>query len=444
MRSSVTLRLTIFAAALTLLAALIGWSAFKSWKDIGNLRRTFTTTQIKSFRIADQLRSRVLQLNSHLLKYQTGHASEEWRNFDSESQLLSDWIHQQKTALTTPKERALLDQIDTAYDSFLGAARTLAAGAGSPRQFAGVEAASQRLLGLGLDLAEAHHETLNRFVAATQSTLTWLQGVIFAALLMLFALALWTATVVYHEMLSPLRAKLIESEALIERHEKLASLGVLAAGVAHEIRNPLTAIKARLFTQMKALAHASRERADAEFIGREIDRLDKIVGEFLRFARPGEPVLAPVSPKDLLHEVRELMVPQCQLSSIDLVIDRATETTISADREQLKQVLINLVRNAAEALKEGNRIVLRALDARMTLGGRVQPVITLEVEDSGPGIAPDVQARLFDPFFTTKPTGTGLGLSIAARIVEKHGGALRYQTAPGRGTTFGVILPAHP
>ena len=106
---------------------------------------------------------------------------------------------------------------------------------------------------------------------------------------------------------------------------------MLAAGVAHEIRNPLTAIKARLFTQQKALTPGSRGRADAEFIGREIDRLEKIVSAFLRFARPVEPDRVPLSPANLLHEVRQLMAPQLRASSIDLTVERVVETKVLAD-----------------------------------------------------------------------------------------------------------------
>jgi signal transduction histidine kinase len=242
-------------------------------------------------------------------------------------------------------------------------------------------------------------------------------------------------------MIAPLQVKLIESQELVERHEKLASLGVLAAGVAHEIRNPLTAIKARLFTQQKALASGSPERRDAEFIGTEIDRLEKIVSDFLRFARPVEPERVPLSPADLLHEVRQLMAPQLRESSIDLAVERAVETKVLADPEQLKQVLINLVQNAAEALGKGGTIKLRAVESRIVLGGRMREVVIIEVEDNGTGIPLEVQKRLFDPFFTTKQSGSGLGLSIAARIVEKHAGALRFQTALNRGTTFGMVLP---
>jgi signal transduction histidine kinase len=107
-------------------------------------------------------------------------------------------------------------------------------------------------------------------------------------------------------------------------------------------------------------------------------------------------------------------------------------------------VLINLVQNAAEAFSEGGTIKLRAAESRIALGGRMRDVLIIEVEDNGAGIPPEVQKRLFDPFFTTKQSGTGLGLPIAARIVERHAGALRFQTAVNRGTTFGVVLPVKP
>ena len=112
-----------------------------------------------------------------------------------------------------------------------------------------------------------------------------------------------------------------------------------------------------------------------------------------------------------------------------------------ADRAQLKQVLINLVRNAVEAGGPGSTVVLRARTGQARLRGIPMAVVVLEVVDRGAGIPAEARERLFDPFFTTKEDGTGLGLSIAARIVEKHGGALEYQTDPDRGSTFGVVLP---
>ena len=443
MRIPVGRQLLLFAAVLTFLSLLIGWSAFVSWREIRELRGGFTTVQLESFRIADQLHAGLLKLDSRLLKYDDSRRPEDWRSFEDESKRLDAWIDRQKTALTTREEKAVLSEIKAAYDGYLAAASEAAAGAASFDKFK-VEAAKERLINLGLQLANAHREALGRFVASTQQSLALLQAVIFAALLALVLLAAWAATVVYHEMIAPLRVKLIESQALVERHEKLASLGVLAAGVAHEIRNPLTAIKARLFTQQKALAPASRERADAEFIGREIDRLERIVRDFLRFARPVEPERVSLSPANLLDELRELMAPQLRESSINLAVEHAVETMVLADPEQIKQVLINLVQNAAEALSKGGTIKLRAVESRIALGGRMRDVVIIEVEDSGTGIPPEVQERLFDPFFTTKQSGTGLGLSIAARIVEKHAGAIRVQSGVNRGTTFGVVLPIKP
>jgi signal transduction histidine kinase len=258
-------------------------------------------------------------------------------------------------------------------------------------------------------------------------------------LLFVFGIAL--AALAYRDLVAPLRVKLVQSQELADRHEKLASLGLLAAGVAHEIRNPLTAIKAALFIQQKRFAPGSAEHADAEVVQRELSRLERIVSDFLRFARPSDPKFAAVASGALLEEVREFLAPGLARGSVRLASDESGSWPVRADAEQMKQVLINLVQNGVESVGGAGTVTLRARRDRRRLAGEEREVVVLEVADTGKGIPPEVARRLFDPFFTTKEHGTGLGLSIAARIVEKHGGALQYQTQVNRGTTFGIVLP---
>jgi len=448
MNRLITRRLLIFCAALVALAVLIAWSAHATSTGIHALRKHFDAAQIESFRVADQFQAAVLRLNSAFLKWKIGGNREDADQFDSESRALDRWIDQQKSALTTPNEQAVLKEIDAAYDAYLTethrgtAANTASTADAAMQQFSHVENASQRLFALGSKLAEAHRVALEELLASSQKSLAVLQQVIVGAVLSLIGAVAWGASLVYRETIAPLRSKLVESEELIARQEKLASLGVLASGVAHEIRNPLTAIKARLYTHLKAFSADSRERSDAEFIGKEIDRLERIVRDFLRFAKPAVPERERVSPAALLREVHELMAPQIQSPSVSLSIEGATETQVMADPEQLKQVLINLIKNASESMPGGGKITLRSVDDTLALGGASRKVVVMEVADTGTGIPAEIQERLFDPFFTTKEAGTGLGLSIAARIVEQHGGALRFQSAVNHGTTFGLVLPA--
>ena len=194
----------------------------------------------------------------------------------------------------------------------------------------------------------------------------------------------------------------------------------------------------------KALGESLSAVDDANVIEREISRLERIVREVLLFARPAEPRQIAISAVVLLCEIRDLMRSQLEKSDIKLTVDGSNDITIQGDPNQLKQVLLNLIRNSAESIGEHGQIALRAVAERASLGNRPMNVAILEVEDSGKGISPEVQKRLFDPFYTTKPAGTGLGLSIAARIIEQHGGALRYKTDVGRGTTFGIVLPLKP
>jgi signal transduction histidine kinase len=247
--------------------------------------------------------------------------------------------------------------------------------------------------------------------------------------------------VTYRDTIAPLRTKLVYSQALLEKQEKLATLGTLAAGIAHEIRNPLTSLKARLYTLEKHLQAVPAARKDTDIISAEISRLERIVQDVLSFARPADPKLETIAADTLLRDVQGLMTPNLESRGVQLVVESNPALFIRADSGHLKQVLINLARNAAEAIDGEGTVTLRARAARAPLGGRETDAVILEVADNGRGIPPEVEKRLFDPFFTTKETGTGLGLPIAARIVEKHGGMLQYQTRPGHGTTFGVVLP---
>jgi len=253
----------------------------------------------------------------------------------------------------------------------------------------------------------------------------------------------WLMMVTYRRVVLPLRSKLIESDAIIEGQRKLANYGKHAAGVAHEIRTPLTTIKARLFTLQKTLTAGTSECRDATVIDNEINRLDRIVTDFLTLGRPAPPILTPVSADALLREVSELFRPQCERHSIQLRLDTGVDTPFLADTGQVKQVLINLVRNATESIGKGGTISLQTRRDTWRLNKKLTDVVILEVQDTGPGIPPAVQQRLFDPFFTTKERGAGLGLSISAAIVRAHGGKLAVHLHPGKGATVSIVLPCH-
>lgn len=275
----------------------------------------------------------------------------------------------------------------------------------------------------------------------TQQDIAELHRILTWSSFLLLAVGAGLAVLVYRGIIAPLRETLRRSQLIIERQEKLSSLGVLAAGIAHEIRNPLTSIKVRLFTQQQLLKKGSEESEDNVFLAGEISRLEKIVNDFLAFARPSEPEFAVMKATQPLRELLPLLQPSLRNSNVQLKEDFLSDPHIKADAAQLKQVLINLVKNAAEAMPDGGIVTLRTRTERRGLGPRAASVIILEIADNGPGIPPEVAKRLFDPFFTTKASGTGLGLSIAARILEKHDGALEYSTELNRGTTFRIVLP---
>jgi signal transduction histidine kinase len=448
MNPGIKLRLTIFITATALLLMLIGWTAHVSWGRIGGLHEKLAAMQWKSFQTSDHLQQTILGMDNLVLRYAAYHERDDWTNFLAASEELRRWINEQQPILSSDKERPFLDQIKAAFQDYMAAAMAINTRIYTSHQsitrvveFTGFEKQSKRILDLGSQLAAAHQAYLDSFQAQIGSSIDILQFTVLGLLILLLAAGGWLAVVVYRDLIAPLQVQLVESRQLVERQEKLASLGMLAAGVAHEIRNPLTAIKAWLYMQQKHLTRGTPEFEDATLIGGEINRLERIVKDFLLFARPSDPELVMVPAEQPLRGVQTLMEPELKKSRIKLVLDGVAPARIRIDPGQISQVLINLIQNAADSIGKNGTIILRARLDEKRLADRPTNVVILEVSDTGKGIPPEIGKRLFDPFFTTKESGTGLGLPIAARIVEKHQGALQYQTQAGRGTTFGIILP---
>lgn len=300
-----------------------------------------------------------------------------------------------------------------------------------------------RLMALSRQLADLSQKRLLSLTASSRADFTGLQRLLFASWLGVLILGGVVIFFMYRRLISPLYSELNQNRLLLERQEKLASLGVLAAGIAHEIRNPLTSIKVRVFTLKRGLETRVSEREDLDVIETEINRLERIVQEFLQFARPAEPDLRDMYADALMAEVAHLFKSELARQHIDIHLELLSRDIVRVDSDKIKQVLINLIRNAAESMSGSGAITLRTQQDVQVLRDHPVPVVIFEVADTGQGISSEVEKRLFDPFFTTKDRGTGLGLPMAARIVEKHGGIMRYVTQVNRGTTFSLILPMH-
>lgn len=428
--------------------ALIVWIGWSNSKHARLLKAEMAAIRTESFYIGVHLRAGVWRLDGRLLRFQLSNDQNEREGFLRESRELGEQISRNKPHLVTPRETMLLLQVESAFATYLTDTTPLldrgirGIRRDTTEQLArNIAEKSAPLLGLCDKLVEANHVAWESVLARSERSVTNLMWLMQLSMVLMFILCVFILGLAYRVFISPLRNRLDASAAMLQRQEKLASLGVLATGIAHEIRNPLAAIKFRLFSLKESLSSGSPDTEDLQVIGDEINRLERIVKDVLAFARPSEPELKRVSATALLQDIHGLLRGQFAKQPVDLVVESADEIWLRADQEQIKQVLINLVQNAAESIQGSGTVTLRARQGASQLSNGRQSVGILEVTDTGAGISPEVQSRLFDPFFSTKKSGTGLGLPIAARIVEKHGGYIQYETQRNRGTTFSVLLP---
>jgi diguanylate cyclase (GGDEF)-like protein len=234
------------------------------------------------------------------------------------------------------------------------------------------------------------------------------------------------------ERLSIEQQRLRYKEDERQRHlEKLSAVGQLAAGLAHEIRNPLTSIRG--FVQISA-AESDAVKKWESIILPEIDRINDLLKQFLNLSESRPAKFSCFDLDQLMNDVFSLLQPRAFLMGHELKLyPPISRVMIEADPEQIKQVLINLVQNGLESLEEKGKVEIHWREMRDR--------VVIRVKDTGMGIRPEYYERIFDPFFTTKGEGTGMGLSICQRIISDHGGQIHVTSPPGRGTTFHIHLP---
>jgi signal transduction histidine kinase len=233
----------------------------------------------------------------------------------------------------------------------------------------------------------------------------------------------------------------------VVRKNKLMELGTVAAGIAHEIRNPLASIKT--FAQLLPTKGDDPEFKNefSKLVAKDVDRISKVVESMLAFARPAGVKVADYWVAELVDEAVLLVEPRFKSKEIHLKKEVAKGLKLRVDKQQILQVLVNLLNNAVDALGPGGTIRVSASERSVNdfgVGSQRQEFVVIEVADNGVGMTAAMRQRLFEPFFTTKKHGTGLGLSISQKIVHDHGGVITVSSVEEKGTTFQVHLPVQP
>jgi len=231
-----------------------------------------------------------------------------------------------------------------------------------------------------------------------------------------------------------------QAVAELEDARRLAALGQFAAAIAHDIRTPLTSISLNVQILRRKLQLPDDDREHLDIALEELARLDKSVAEILDFAKPVKLAPQPIDVGELIETTTRGMSPVLSEKGVSLHCEPQGELpTVQGDPQRLRQVLVNLVGNAADASPPGTAVTVRALMASSPADAGQ---IAIEVEDHGRGITADDLPRIFEPFFTTRPDGTGLGLAICHKVVRAHGGDIQVRSAVGQGSTFTILLPA--
>jgi signal transduction histidine kinase len=482
-------KISVTIIGVLLLALISSGAALLTAWQVGDLMQGAAQESLPNVRAAEGLELALLEQQGWVLSYVLEPGKRDWlAQLEARKPPFERWLREVETTVRTDDERAAFERLRTAYGKYdqdrdevvrlfnagqIEAARALVMGETS-RSYEDVYSLCKDYIAANMRSIEEANAQANRrirndtLLVAGSVALTLVLGTglfwqFYSGVLRPLRSMLAEAQGFTHDAASSVaptddepravgaylrllmsdvadaRTTLEDSRGRLLQAEKLASVGKLAASVAHEIRNPLTSIKMWLFWLRSSTRPAPEALEGFDTVAREIDRLENVVRNFLEFTRPPPLNLRPCRLAELIDAT--LQLTRHRLAEHKIAVRRASETemgAVLADGDQLKQVLINLLDNAVDAMPDGGEIEI-AIDRQTDKSGT--PMAVVRVSDLGPGIPAEVAAHIFEPFFSDKEQGTGLGLCIAANIMARHNGRLVLQTNSPSGASFAVWIP---
>jgi signal transduction histidine kinase len=481
-RLSLQTRILVLLTALILTALAGGLVTIWHTDSIDSLLSNLIEQHMASFQVAEELETALVRQRGFVTYYFLDQNPEWLAKLEEYHLSFLNWLAKARSSAATPEMVELLNQIEQEYQKFIlsrqeviklyqqSKTESVAALHWEVRdQFNNLYALCNRYkLIHEKRIAEARARSRYQARLVTNTSLTVMPGVAFLGLLLGYIL--------FKQILSPIRemvgesnpaensvtslnevqalsqkvhnlrenvdlaqSQLKRSQVSLVQSEKLAMAGKLAASVAHSIRNPLTSVKMRLYSMRRHLELPPPQQEDLDVISEEIRNIDAIVRNFLEYSRPPKLKMQQVKPSAVVDLAITLLRPRLESFNVGVTVNRKQQLPeIWADQDQLKEVLVNLMVNACEAMVKGGAIIITEAEDFMAGVGRVVKIL---VQDTGPGVPLSMQDKIFQPFFSSKEEGTGLGLSIAARIIEEHGGSIDLMCRPGKGACFTIILP---
>jgi signal transduction histidine kinase len=427
----ITLGLVIMAALLIIVGAL----AFITTKDVQGVSRAIMKENVSSLKAAEELELALLNQKGMVASYFLDGSSLWLKTLEDRKKDFDSWFKKAQDVALTDNEKKILQYVSTLYKTY-DKQRNKAI---RLYQSGNTVEAKNILLNEMRSTIDSLYQKCEDLILANEALIAKAEVTSQGNVIRMTAL-IWS-TIIVTLMLGSMTGFFISrkiNEQLV-RAAKLASLGQLSANVAHEIRNPLTSIKMRLYSLKDESTKNSAPSEDLNAIDEEISRMEGTVNNFLDFARPPELNLQSADIGQILEGTVNLIAPKARSQNITIqkqFHDFPLELKI--DREQIRQVFLNIMLNAIEAMPSGGTL---EIDAAKSEDKKSNKVLEINICDTGTGIPPEIKNKITEPFFTTKAEGTGLGLFIASRIVKMHKGSLDIDSHSGKGTTVTLRIP---
>lgn len=435
MKFSFSHRITLGLLVMAILLIIVGVLAFITTKDVQGVSRAIMKENVSSLKAAEELELALLNQKGMVASYFLDGSSLWLKTLEDRKKDFDSWFKKAQDVALTDNEKKILQDVSVLYKTYdrqrNKAIRLYQSGNTTEAKnilLNDMKNIIDSLYQKCEDLILANEALIARAEITSQGNVVRMTSLIWSTIVVTLILGSMTGFFISHKI----------NEQLV-RAAKLASLGQLSANVAHEIRNPLTSIKMRLYSLEEELKNNSSTKEDMKVITEEINRMEKTVKDFLDFARPPEPNLEKCDIIQVLEGTVSLVSLKAKSQNIEIKKKfNVSSCELKADKEQMRQVFLNIMLNSIEAMPEGGVLEVSTEKNQDRSSSRI---LEIHIKDTGPGISNDVKNKLFEPFFTTKAEGTGLGLFIASRIVQIHKGKLEVKNQLEKGAISTLKLP---